>query len=141
MINVFFEETESLDLCPDFFVSWLSKVVSLELLELGDLNLIFTSDEYLLGLNRKHLNHDFFTDIITFDYRVEKCVSGDLFISKDMLIFNSKRLSVPFLTELHRVVAHGVLHMCGYDDKTPIDKLVMRKKEDEALALIVSCET
>jgi rRNA maturation RNase YbeY len=141
VISVFFEDTEVLDLCPDFFLSWLSKVVSLELLELGDLNLIFTSDDYLLGLNRKHLNHDFFTDIITFDYCVANCVSGDLFISKDMLIFNSKRLSVPFLTELHRVVAHGVLHMCGYDDKTPNDKLVMRKKEDEALALIVSCET
>ncbi len=141
MVNIFFEDTEVLDLNPEFFISWLSEVVSLEELELGDLNLIFTSDDYLLGLNREHLNHDFYTDIITFDYRVAARVSGDLFVSKDMLAFNSKRLSVSFLSELHRVVAHGVLHLCGYDDKTAEDKLVMKIKENGALALIVSRET
>lgn len=141
MVNIFFEDTEVLDLNPEFFVLWLLDVVSRESLELGDLNLIFTSDEYLLGLNRDHLNHDFYTDIITFDYRVAARVSGDLFVSVDMLRFNSKRLSLPFLTELYRVVAHGVLHICGYDDKTANDRAVMTNKENEALALIVSRET
>ena len=141
MVNIFFEDTEVLDLNPEFFVLWLLDVVSRESLELGDLNLIFTSNEYLLGLNREHLNHDFYTDIITFDYRVAACVSGDLFVSIDMLRFISKRLSLPFLTELYRVVAHGVLHICGYDDKTANDRAVMTNKENEALALIVSRET
>lgn len=141
MVNIFFEDTEILDLDPEFFVSWLTDIVSRETLELGEVNLIFTSDSYLLEVNRDHLNHDYYTDIITFDYRVGDYVSGDLFISIDMIRFNSSEFNVEFNKELHRVVAHGVLHICGFGDKSPEDKLIMTQKENDALALIVSRET
>lgn len=141
MVNIFFEDTEILDLDPEFFVSWLSEVVSRETLELGELNLIFCSDSYLLKINQDHLKHDYYTDIITFDYRVGNYVSGDLFISVDMLKFNSNNEGVSFFNELYRVVVHGVLHICGYGDKSDDDKKVMTNKENEALALIVSRET
>ena len=138
MVNIFFEDTEALGLNPKLFVSWLCDVVSRETLRLGDVNLIFTSDEYLLGVNQDHLNHDFYTDIITFDYRVGDTVSADLFISVDMVRHNADKLSLEFLTELHRVVVHGVLHVCGYGDKTPEEKAVMTQKEDGALVLMGS---
>ena len=138
MVNIFFEDTEALELNPKFFVSWLHDVVSRETLRAGELSLIFTSDEYLLAVNREHLNHDFYTDIITFDYRVGDSVSADLFISVDMVRYNAEKLSVPFLKELYRVVAHGVLHVCGYGDKTPEEREVMTQKEDEALARLAS---
>ena len=141
MVNIFFEDTEILDLNPEFFVSWLTDVVSRETLNLGEVNLIFTSDEYILDVNKEHLDHDYYTDIITFDYRVGDYVSGDLFVSLDMIRHNSIKFKVDLMHELHRVVAHGVLHICGYGDKTPEDKLVMTQKENEALALIVSRET
>jgi probable rRNA maturation factor len=139
VVNIFFEDAEALSLSPTFFTSWLDGVVSRETLSLGDVNLIFTSDEYLLTVNQEHLDHDFYTDIITFDYRVGDSVSADLFISVDMVRYNAEKLSVSFLKELHRVVAHGVLHVCGYVDKTPGEKVMMTQKEDEALALITSC--
>lgn len=136
MVSVFFEDTEAFDLNPRVFVSWLSDLVSRETLELGEVSLIFTSDEYLLSLNQEHLNHDFYTDVITFDYRSGTVVSADLFISIDMVRYNADKLSLVFLSELYRVVAHGMLHVCGYGDKTPDEKALMTQKEDGALALI-----
>ncbi|MDG1147136.1 MAG: rRNA maturation RNase YbeY [Crocinitomicaceae bacterium] len=138
MVNIFFEDTDALDLSPKLFVSWLSDLVSRETLELGEVSLIFTSDEYLLSVNQEHLNHDFYTDIITFDYRSGGVVSADLFISIDMVRYNADKLSLVFLNELYRVVAHGVLHVCGYGDKTPDEKILMTQKENEALVLIRS---
>lgn len=141
MVNLFFEDTEILDLDPEFFVSWLNQIVSRETLVLGDVNLVFCSEGYLLEMNKEHLNHDYDTDIITFDFRSEDIVSGDLFISVDMLSYNARVNNCEFINELRRVVAHGVLHICGYNDKTESEQIEMTLKENESLALIVSRET
>lgn len=141
MINLFFEDVEIPGLDSEFFYSWLSKVCDLEGKKLDEVNLIFTSDDYLLDMNVKHLNHDFYTDIITFDYCEDVLIIGDLFISKDRVEDNARLGGVGFTTELNRVIVHGVLHLIGYKDKSPEDEILMRSKEDWALSLIVSRET
>lgn len=141
MINVFFEETEILDVSPEFFVSWLGELCKIEGKELGELSIIFCSDEYLLQMNIEHLQHDYYTDIITFDYCEGDVVLGDLFISVDRVKENSEQLGEMFHVELNRVVAHGVLHLLGYGDKTDEEALLMREKELFALGLIVPRET
>ncbi|HZF99787.1 MAG TPA: rRNA maturation RNase YbeY [Chitinophagales bacterium] len=103
----------------------------LEQKELGDINVVFVSDKRLLGLNRRFLSHDYYTDIVTFQYPAPPTViSGDLYISKDRVLDNSKSLGLLFTDELSRVIIHGVLHLCGYRDKTHVEKKLMRKKED-----------
>ncbi|HIP31979.1 MAG TPA: rRNA maturation RNase YbeY [Crocinitomicaceae bacterium] len=139
MIDIHFEEIEVLDLNPEFFVSWLFVVCEEERQELGNLNLIFCSDDYLLQINKKHLNHDYYTDIITFDY-TDEVVSGDLFISIDRVRENAKTNSVEFLKELYRVIVHGTLHLLGYADKSASEAALMRQLEDKYL-LIVPRET
>lgn len=141
MIEIHFENTEILDLSPEFFVSWLSDVCSKEGKKLGEVALIFCSDEYLLEINREHLNHDYYTDIITFDYTENEVVSGDLFISVDRVRENANDFKEMFHVELYRVVVHGVLHLIGYGDKSEEEAKVMRGKESEMLNLIVSRET
>lgn len=141
MINLFFEDVEIPGLDSEFFYSWLSKVCELEGKKLEEVNLIFTSDDYLLDMNVKHLNHDYYTDIITFDYCEDDLVVGDLFISKDRVEDNASQGGVDFSAELNRVIVHGVLHLIGYKDKSPEDEILMRSKEDWALSLIVSRET
>ena len=141
MVNIFFEDIEILDLDPEFFVSWLSKVCDSEAKELGEVNLVFCSDDYLLDMNKKHLDHDYYTDIITFDYTEGDVVSGDLFVSVDRVNDNAKQLNVSRETELNRVVVHGVLHLIGYGDKSEKEALLMRSKEDASLSLIVPRET
>ena len=141
MVNLFYEDTEILDLRPEFFVSWLSELCDMEDRVLGDLTVVFCSDNYLLDMNVKHLNHDYYTDIITFDYCEDRVVSGDLFVSVDRVRENAGLLGEMFHVELNRVVAHGVLHLIGYGDKTKEQAGVMREKEGVALSLIVSRET
>ena len=141
MVTIDFEDTEILDLVPEFFVLWLSEVCGFHSFELGDVALVFCSDSYLLKMNKEHLDHDFFTDIITFDYTEERVVSGDLFISVDRVRDNANTFKTMFHVELNRVVVHGVLHLLGFGDKTDIEASRMRKLEEEALALIVSRET
>ncbi|MFK7785721.1 MAG: rRNA maturation RNase YbeY [Crocinitomicaceae bacterium] len=141
MVEIHFEETEVLDVSPEFFVSWLSILVSKEERVLGDINLIFCSDDYLLEMNREHLNHDYYTDIITFDYTNEEVISGDLFISVDRVKENANNGNEMFHVELNRVVGHGVLHLMGYNDKTEDQQKEMTLKENWALSLIVSRET
>ena len=135
MVEIYFEETEILDLNSEFFVLWLSKVCSDEDQELGDLTFVFCSDEYLLEVNRKHLDHDFYTDIITFDY-TDEVVSGDLFISIDRVRENATLNGVTFNKELHRVIVHGVLHLLGYGDKDDTEKTKMRFLEDKYLEFV-----
>lgn len=130
MIELFFEDIEILDLDPEFFISWLSKVVVKESKKLGDINLIFCSDDYLLDVNRKYLDHDYYTDIITFDYCVDDEINGDLFISIDRVTENANEHAIFFFNELNRVVVHGVLHLIGYGDKSPDEKMVMTSKEN-----------
>lgn len=141
MIEIYFEDTEILDVSSEFFVSWLSDVAKQEGFDLGDITLVFCSDEYLLEMNKKHLNHDYFTDIITFDYTEDTALSGDLFISIDRVRENASDNNVMFHVELNRVVGHGVLHLMGYNDKSKEDQIVMTHKENWALGLIVPRET
>lgn len=140
MVNLFYEETKALDLHPDFFVLWLSDVCKKHKRNLGEINLIFCSDEYLLEINKEHLNHDYYTDIITFDY-YEENISGDLFVSIERVRENAEVIKTNFTDELNRVVVHGVLHLLGFGDKSPVEEIRMRELEDEALTLIVPRET
>ena len=136
MLEVVFEDVSPFELEESFLFNWYSKVCLQEDKELGDLTIIFCSDTYLLDLNRQHLDHDYFTDIITFDYSDFPVVSGDLFISVDRVKENAFDFKVSFEHELHRVIIHGFLHLCGYLDKSEEDELIMRSKENQALSLI-----
>lgn len=114
---------------------WLKFVVSSEVRRLGAVNIIFCSDNYLLDVNVKYLHHDYFTDIITFDYCEGNVLSGDLFISVDSVRENASFFGVDFTDELNRVMVHGILHLIGYDDHTEEEQKVMRSKEDYYLSL------
>ena len=114
---------------------WLKMVAGSEIRKIGDINVIFCSDNYILDVYMKYLQHDYFTDIITFDYCEGKVLSGDLFISVDSVRENSIEFGTDFEEELHRVIVHGVLHLIGYDDHTDEDKKVMRQKENYYLQM------
>ena len=109
---------------------WLDSVCKNEGQSLTALSIIFCSDDYLLEVNRKHLNHDYYTDVITFDYTEQNDVAGDIFISVDRVEDNAKSLGISFLDELHRIIVHGTLHLLGYSDKTADAKQEMTEKED-----------
>lgn len=141
MIEFTLKNVEVPGLDPEFFVLWLQDVVATEYLELGDVCIVFCSDDELLEMNVKFLQHDFFTDILTFDYCFDNVVSGDLFISIDRIVDNAAKLKEDYVTELKRVCVHGVLHLCGYGDKTEKQTLVMRQKEDFYISKYVSRET
>jgi rRNA maturation RNase YbeY len=118
---------------------WMSIVIQQKEWELGDINFIFCSDDFLLDINKKYLNHDTLTDIITFDYSKEnpkQAISGDIFISTDRVRENAQTFSKTFENELHRVMIHGVLHLLGYTDKTKSSKEEMTKQEDLCLDLL-----
>jgi probable rRNA maturation factor len=140
MFEIFYEDTKVLDFDPEFFRLWVVKILESESKTPGDITVVFTSDAYLLNMNIEHLNHDYYTDIITFDYSTD-VISGDLFISIDRVEENATLNNVSFLEEIYRVVAHGCLHLCGYKDKEPGDVVIMREKEDFAISLVVSRET
>ena len=114
---------------------WLKFVAGSEMKKLGDINVIFCSDNYILDVNLKYLGHDYFTDIITFDYCEGQKLSGDLFISVDSVRENAVFYGTEFEDELNRVIVHGILHLVGYDDHTDADQKVMRSKEDYYLEL------
>ncbi len=121
--------------------SWLELVCKEEMKEVGDINYIFCNDEYLLEINRSYLDHDYYTDVITFDYSEGPCLSGDIFVSIDRVMENAKDFNVSFLNELCRVVVHGILHLAGYKDKLKDDEQLMRSKEDYYLLNYVPRET
>jgi probable rRNA maturation factor len=136
MIEIHIEDVQEIPgINPEFLFAWFTQVCEVEKKTLGDVNVIFCSDEYLLEMNREHLDHDYYTDIITFDYSEGDVVSGDLFISVDRVSDNAQGLSLSFLDELNRVCIHGLLHLCGYKDKSETDEILMRSKEDEMLSL------
>ncbi|MEZ0611046.1 rRNA maturation RNase YbeY [Fibrella sp. WM1] len=114
---------------------WLMAQTKAEGHELGDLNYIFASDEYVLQVNRDYLQHDYYTDIITFDNRefADDPIEGDIYISVDRVADNAAQLGTSAEGEMRRVLAHGLLHLCGYGDKTDEDAATMRAKEDEWL--------
>lgn len=115
--------------------SWIKQVISIEEKRVGDISFIFCSDEYLLDVNRKYLNHDYYTDIITFDNVEGNVINGDIFISVDRVKENSIDFETSFDNEIHRILIHGVLHLLGYKDKAKSDKLLMTEKEDLYLKL------
>jgi probable rRNA maturation factor len=110
--------------------NWLTSVVRDEGMILKNLEIVFCSDEFLLGINKEFLSHDFYTDIVTFDYNEQKNVVGELYVSLDRVLDNALGLKVEFKVELLRVLVHGVLHLCGYHDKSDKEIKVMRAKED-----------
>lgn len=115
--------------------TWISKIIDSENKITGEINYIFCSDNYLHKINLEHLNHDTFTDIITFDYVENGIISGDIFVSIDRVKENAKEFKDLFNNELNRVLAHGVLHLLGYKDKTEAEAKEMRSKEEFALSL------
>lgn len=114
---------------------WVSQVVQLRGKRVGNISYLFCDDEHLLGVNQQFLNHDTYTDIITFDYVVADLISGDIMISVDRVGENAEKFGVPFEQELHRVVIHGVLHLLGQGDKSDAEAVEMHRQEEEALAL------
>ncbi len=114
--------------------NWISAVISSEGFAEGDINYVFCDDNYLLGINKEFLNHDTFTDIVSFDYSLGKQIHGEIYISVDRVTENSKNYDSEFEAELHRVIIHGILHYCGYKDKSEEEKREMRLKEEGALA-------
>lgn len=114
--------------------AWVRAAVAEEGFKVGEINVIFCSDPYLLEINRHYLHHDYFTDIITFDYCENGVLSGDLFISVDTVKGNSEEYQVMFHVELLRVIIHGVMHLAGYKDKTDPDAAKMRERENHYLA-------
>ncbi len=115
---------------------WIKETIISEGKVPGDISFIFCSDNYLLEVNKQYLNHDYFTDIITFDYVDNSIISGDIFISCDRVKENAREFNTEFLNELSRIIIHGVLHLCGYKDKSKKDKLLMTQKEDFYLNLL-----
>jgi probable rRNA maturation factor len=115
--------------------NWISKVIVSENKTEGDINFIFCDDEYLLKINQQYLNHDTLTDVISFDYSLGNEISGDIFISTERVNENAIDFNTSFQNELNRVMIHGVLHYCGFKDKSENEEILMRQKEEEKLAM------
>ena len=130
MISCFFEDIESFEVSLELYTQKISYIIDNEGFTKENIVIVFCSDSFLLDLNKKHLNHDYFTDIITFSYTTLDRISGDLFISVDRVKENALKEGVSFERELERVVYHGVLHLCGYNDKTLEEIKEMRSKEN-----------
>lgn len=116
--------------------NWMKTVVSNEKKKLGVVSYVFCSDDDLLKVNQDYLQHNTYTDIITFDYSENEVISGDIFISIDRVKENAEKFQASFNQELQRVMIHGILHLCGYKDKTKTQAQLMRQKENEALSLV-----
>ena len=129
-IEFFFEDVKSVPIHEKILVLHLNLLIKNELKLLGDISVVFCSDDYLLEMNKQYLDHDYYTDIITFDYVENKVISGDLFISIDRIVENAEKFNTTLLKELYRVVFHGVLHLIGYKDKTDGEVKLMREKEN-----------
>ncbi len=134
MINFNFENNFQLSNTDDYF-NWISFVIASESYVLGEINYIFCNDDYLHKINLEYLNHDTLTDIITFDNTVGKVINSDIFISTERVADNANDFNVSFHDELLRVMIHGILHLCGYKDKTDTEATLMRSKEDEKIQL------
>lgn len=129
-IDFFFEDMKSLSIQKSHIIRHIKDLIINELKEIGDINIIFCSDKYLLEMNKQYLNHDYYTDIITFDNVEGNIISGDLFISYDRILDNSQKLDNELINELYRVIFHGILHLVGYYDKTDDEKRKMTEKEN-----------
>ena len=115
--------------------AWIRAVAATYGKKVGDVNYIFCNDERILEVNREYLQHDYYTDIITFDYTEGNTISGDLFISLDTVKTNSEQFATEYDEELHRTIIHGILHLCGINDKGPGEREIMEAAENKALAM------
>jgi rRNA maturation RNase YbeY len=131
MIN-FYDENASFSFTgkKQFAKKQIKALLEMESKETGDLCFIFCTDDFLLDINKKYLGHDYYTDVITFDYTVDNTVSGDIFISVERVEINAREFGASFNHELRRVMYHGVLHLCGYKDKSEDEKRMMQEKEN-----------
>ncbi|MBP8157483.1 MAG: rRNA maturation RNase YbeY [Flavobacterium sp.] len=134
MISFNYESDFNLD-NETVYSDWLSKVISSEIKNEGEINYIFCDDDYLLEINQQYLDHDTLTDIISFDYSIGNELHGDIFISIERVRDNAQDFNVSFEEELKRVMVHGVLHYCGYKDKSETDEKLMREKEEEKMKM------
>ena len=119
----------------DHYSEWIQSVIQSENKELGEVSYIFCDDDYLLNINKQYLDHDYYTDIISFDYTEGNIISGDIFISIDRVKENADEYNVTFDNELKRVIIHGILHYCGFKDKSTSDETLMRLKEEEKIKM------
>ena len=117
------------------YEDWISRIIESEGFDEGEINYIFCDDEYLHKINVEYLDHDTLTDIISFDYTVGNVLQGDIFVSVERVLDNANDFNVSFEEELKRVISHGVLHYCGYKDKSPEDEALMRSKEEEKMQM------
>ncbi|MDR1257790.1 MAG: rRNA maturation RNase YbeY [Tannerellaceae bacterium] len=115
---------------------WIKSVAKVYDKEIGEITYIFCSEEQILDINKQYLNHDYYTDIITFDYSEGNVISGDIFISPDTIKSNAETLGAPYMEELHRILIHGILHLCGINDKGPGKREIMETNENEALSIL-----
>lgn len=117
------------------YEDWISRIIESEGFDEGEINYIFCDDDYLHKINVEYLDHDTLTDIISFDYTVGNLIQGDIFVSVERVKDNANDFNVSFGEELKRVLSHGVLHYCGYKDKSPKDEALMRSKEEEKMQM------
>lgn len=136
-VNFFTEEISFTISSEDTIQQWLQAVSEQEGFQLEEINYIFCSDDYLLQINRQYLEHDYYTDIITFDNSdSEGLLEADIFVSIDRVRDNAQSIQQPFERELHRVLIHGVLHLMGFNDHSEEEKALMRQKEEACLSLL-----
>jgi len=135
-IHFFNEDIEAPKIDKTQIKRWVKRVVSEHSKILGEINYIFTSDSSILKINQDYLQHDYYTDVITFDYSEERKIAGDIFISLETVKSNAEKFEQDFDIELHRVIIHGILHLIGFEDKTPQNQKIMRLQENNALTLL-----
>lgn len=134
MISYHTEDIKKPNICTRRTSAWIKKVAASHGKTIGEIAYIFCSDPYILEVNKQYLQHDYFTDIITFDYTEGNKISGDLFISLDTVKSNSEQFGTDYYEELERVIIHGILHLCGFKDKEPADEARMREEENKAIS-------
>jgi probable rRNA maturation factor len=135
MIQFITEEVKMPAIDKSKVKNWIKAVAESYGRKTGDVSYIFCNDKRILQVNNQYLQHDYYTDIITFDYSTATTISGDIFISLDTVKSNSETFNTDYSTELHRIIIHGILHLCGNDDKTPELRALMTEKENAALQL------
>lgn len=135
-MEFFFEDIKAFEFYENTLVDRVKCLINNEIKDFGDISVIFCSDAYILDVNKQYLDHNYYTDIITFDYVEDNVISGDLFISIDTVSSNAKEYGISFIKELYRVVFHGVLHLVGYNDKTDEEQTQMTEKENFYLSVV-----
>ena len=133
MISYFVEKVKMPKFRKREVSAWIKTVAEKHGRKIGAISYLFCSDEHILEVNKEYLQHNYYTDIITFDYTEGNRISGDIFISLETISSNAQKFGVTYEEELYRVMIHGILHLCGFRDKTPEERKVMEKCEDEAL--------